>query len=53
MRGVANRRVEPGLAVADRRGGRDHTETDRGGSGVDLEGPLRKGEEPKRGGAIA
>lgn len=47
VRGVANRGVELGLAVADRRGGRDHTETDLGGSLLDLEGP------PERGGAIA
>lgn len=53
MRGVATRGVEPGLAVAERRGGRDHTETDLGGSWVGLEGPLHKGEEPERGGAIA
>lgn len=53
MRGVANRGVEPSLAVADRRGGRDHTETDLGGSPHDLEGPLHKGEEPEGGCAIA
>lgn len=53
MRGVANRGVEPGLTVAERHGGRDHVETVLGGSPVDLEGPLHRGEEPKRGGAIA
>lgn len=47
------RGVEPGLAVANRRCGRDHTETELGGIGVNLEGPLHQGEEPERGGAIA
>lgn len=53
MRGVANREVEPGLAVADRRGGRGHTEIELGGSGVDLEGPLHQGEDSERSGATA
>lgn len=44
MRGVVNRGVEPGLAVADRRGGRGHMETGLGGSGV----RSRRGAEPSQ-----